>query len=171
MQKQSTGHSTLTPSPSTASLASTTISTRGGSGTYNVTVYRKQRLSQGPEEVLAAEKNSKKRESVHLNANDSRMMKLRSEPSVVSLLSLYDEQGRLPEGAFSNDVSDEVNRQPAKAYKEVPMANEEDEVVGSGKAQCKRSGSTLRQLLGALDDGKSNDASEGDISWAERFLG
>lgn len=104
------------------------------------------------------------------------MLKLRSEPSLVSLVSLYDEQGQLPEGVFSNnDNSDEVQRQPPKkAYREVPMADDSDDderVIATGKAQCRRSGSTLRQLLGASTDSKPADASEGDISWAERFLG
>ncbi|RXW23871.1 hypothetical protein EST38_g1983 [Candolleomyces aberdarensis] len=172
--QQPTGHSTLAPSASTVSLSSVSLNTRQQGG-YNVTVYRKQRLSQGPEEVLATEKK-KNRDSAHLNANDSRVLKLRSEPSLVSLVSLYDEQGQLPEGVFSNnDASDEVERQPPKkAYREVPLADEDDDdkvVATGGKAQCRRSGSTLRQLLGASTDNKPADASEGDISWAERFLG
>ncbi|KAF9006067.1 hypothetical protein BDQ17DRAFT_1352666 [Cyathus striatus] len=63
---------------------------------------------------------------------------------------MYDEHGRLPSKAFSNS--------PPPTPKE-------------GRAQCKRSGSTLRQLLGAPDSLSSRDGNEGDISWAERFLG
>ncbi|KAF5336038.1 hypothetical protein D9611_006444 [Ephemerocybe angulata] len=173
LQPQATGL-TLHPSASLVSLASTTMSARG-TGTYSVKVYRKERLSQGPEEVLADEKK-KKSESAHLNANDSRTLKLRSEPSVVSLLSLYDDQGRLPEEAFSNDVSDHTTPTPKHRYHEVPMTTEEEDErnqanpEGLGRAQVKRSGSTLRQLLGVVGE-KPEDASEGDISWAERFLG
>ncbi|KAJ2918661.1 hypothetical protein MD484_g1724, partial [Candolleomyces efflorescens] len=158
LHKQSTGYSTLAPSASTVSLSTASLNTKQ-QGSYNVTVHRKQRLSHGPEEVLTMEKK-KNRDSTHLNANDSRVLKLRSEPSLVSLVSLYDEQGQLPEGVFSNnDNSDQVQKQPPKkAYREVPMADESDDderVVATG----------------ASTDSKPADASEGDISWAERFLG
>lgn len=163
----STHHQTL----STASLTDACLS-RGGS--YSVKVYRKERLSSGPEEVLSNERKRKSRASAYLGANDSRTMKLHSEPSIVSLVSLYDDQGRLPDGAFSNDISHDS--QPTPRRKKVPMPaqeeedEEEDEIPKEGRAQTKRSGSTLRQLLGAATNGKSGDASEGDISWAERFL-
>jgi hypothetical protein len=66
---------------------------------------------------------------------------------------MYDEHGRIPAKAFSNS--------PPSPQKQ-------------GRAQTQRSGSTLRQLLGnppSLISRTGNDASEGDISWAERFLG
>lgn len=66
---------------------------------------------------------------------------------------MYDEHGCIPAEAFSNS--------PPSPRKE-------------GRAQTQRSGSTLRQLLGnpsSLNSRTGNDASEGDISWAERFLG
>lgn len=142
------------PSASTVSLASTTLGSRP---TYSVTVHRRER--QGSDESqLRQDPETPRRRSKYgdnLNANDSRVLRLRSDPSVASLVSLYDEHGRLPEAIFSNS----------------PPAEK------TGRAQCKRSGSTLRQLLGAPTtnslNSRNSDASgdEGDISWAERFLG
>lgn len=168
VQPQPTGFSTLHPSASTASLASITPSITGGS--YNVKVYRKQRLSAGPEEVLATEKK-KEQEEAHLNANDSGALRLRSEPSIVSLVSLYDEQGRVPDEVFNNSNDDSAQPTPRPRKVLMPVKKDDEPVIGEGRAQCKRSGSTLRQLLGASTNGKPEDASEGDISWAERFLG
>ena len=87
---------------------------------------------------------------------DSRLLRLRSDPSVASLLDLYDEHGKLSSNAFSNSP-------PSPPVKE-------------GRVQCRRNGSTLRQLLGAptssLSSRHENDSGSegGDISWAERFL-
>ena len=82
------------------------------------------------------------------------MIRLRSDPSLASLLDLYDEHGKLSSDAFSNSP-------PKSPIKE-------------GRAQCRRNGSTLRQLLGApsLSSRHENDSGSegGDISWAERFL-
>ena len=83
----------------------------------------------------------------------SRLLRLRQDPSVASLLNMYDEKGRIRSTAFSNSP-------PTPA----PVQD-----VG-GREQVKRSGSTLRQLLGEKVE-SSQDTSEGDISWAERFLG
>jgi hypothetical protein len=73
---------------------------------------------------------------------------------VASLLDLYDEHGKLSSNAFSNSP-------PNSPVKE-------------GRVQCRRNGSTLRQLLGApsLSSKHGNDSGSegGDISWAERFL-
>lgn len=115
------------------------------------------------------ETRRKNRDSAFLTANDSRTIKMRTEPSVVSLVSLYNDQGQLPEEIFSNDVDNGAT--PKRRYHKVKMVEEQEEehrVAPEGRAQCKRSGSTLRQLLGASD--VPGDASEGDISWAERFL-
>ena len=85
------------------------------------------------------------------------MLRLRSDPSVASLLDLYDDHGKLSSNAFSNSP-------PSSPVKE-------------GRVQCRRNGSTLRQLLGApsLSSRHENDSGTGseggDISWAERFLG
>jgi len=98
---------------------------------------------------LEHERTSSNRDGHDLTTvEDSRMLRLRSDPSVTSLLELYDEHGKLSNDAFSNS--------PPPSPKE-------------GRAQCRRSGSTLRQLLGAPLGGAS-DNSEGDISWAERYL-
>jgi hypothetical protein len=84
----------------------------------------------------------------------SHYLGLRSDPSVASLLQLYDDHGRLPENLFSNSP-------PKKPSAEMKQ----------GRAQTRRSGSTLRQLLGAKEKSDSNaDLTESDISWAERFL-
>ena len=84
------------------------------------------------------------------------MIRLRLDPSVASLIDLYDEHGKLSSNAFSNSP-------PSSPVKE-------------GRVQCRRNGSTLRQLLGAPSSSMSsrhgNDSGSegGDISWAERFL-
>ena len=80
--------------------------------------------------------------------DQNRLCRLRQDPSVASLLDMYDSQGRLDDNAFSN----------------TPETTMKD-----GRAQVKRSGSTLRQLLG--NPKSRNSMTEGDISWAERFLG
>lgn len=87
--------------------------------------------------------------------DNSHLLGLRSDPSVASLLDMYDEHGRLPDQAFSNS----------------PPSPER-----TSRTQTRRTGSTLRQLLGnpsGLNYRHTSDVSalEGDISWAERFLG
>ncbi|KAI0064026.1 hypothetical protein BV25DRAFT_1914682 [Artomyces pyxidatus] len=77
----------------------------------------------------------------------SRLHTLRQDPSVASLLDMYDKHGQLDNKAFSNTPTDSAK---------------------DGRTQVKRSGSTLRQLLGNPDP--RNSTTEGDISWAERFL-
>lgn len=65
---------------------------------------------------------------------------------------MYDEHGRIASDAFSNSP---------------PSQRPE------GRAQTRRTGSTLRQLLGNPTSSTSKDANDsglGDISWAERFL-
>lgn len=89
---------------------------------------------------------------------DSRVLRLRSDPSVASLIDLYDDHGKLAADAFSNSPPSSPN-----------IKREE------GRAQVRRNGSTLRQLLGASSSVNSREGSdsgsvEGDISWAERFL-
>lgn len=77
-------------------------------------------------------------------------MRLRSDPSINSLLDLYDEHGQISNKAFSEGSPEKVH--------------------SGERAQIRRSGSTLRQLLGDEMDGE-NKSREGDISWAERYLG
>ncbi|KAI0704247.1 hypothetical protein BC835DRAFT_1516909 [Cytidiella melzeri] len=86
--------------------------------------------------------------------DQSRLVRLRQDPSVVSLLNMYDDNGRISSTAFSN-----TPQTPAPIHD-----------VG-GRDQIKRSGSTLRQLLGHAHESDQDDAAEGDISWAERVLG
>jgi hypothetical protein len=85
--------------------------------------------------------------------DQNRLHVLRQDPSVASLLDMYDNQGRLDNKAFSN----------------TPSANERKSSKDEG-AQVKRSGSTLRQLLGNPESTSHSSTAEGDISWAERLL-
>ena len=84
----------------------------------------------------------------------SRLLRLRQDPSVASLLNMYDDKGRISSTAFSNTPT-----APAPA----------EELLG--RQPVKRSGSTLRQLLGEPESAEREEAAEGDISWAERYLG
>jgi hypothetical protein len=145
----------LRASPSTLSLASSTLSRHS---TFSVTVHGRQRhattefpnangeLGDGSPTPV---KSKPKRAGANLV--DGHHLGLRSDPSVASLIELYDEHGRLPVETFSNSP---------------PSGNHE-------RPQKKRNGSTLRELLGAPDSlGSKTDTNlESDISWAERFLG
>ncbi|KAJ7180650.1 hypothetical protein C8R46DRAFT_1344929 [Mycena filopes] len=136
-------HVLQTPGSSTVSLASATTSVSSTSrGTYTVTVHRRTHHAQT--EFPIPNRNLEPRQ------NNSQLLGLRSDPSVASLLDLYDEHGRLPARAFSNSPPKE-------------------------RAQVQRNGSTLRQLLGnpssSVNSRSDAGALEGDISWAERFLG
>ena len=86
--------------------------------------------------------------------DQNRLHILRQDPSVASLLDMYDNHGRLDSKAFSN----------------TPSASEKDSSK-DGTAQVKRSGSTLRQLLGKPRSTSHTNTTEGDISWAEGLLG
>ncbi|KAI0306058.1 hypothetical protein B0F90DRAFT_1623956 [Multifurca ochricompacta] len=85
--------------------------------------------------------------------DQNRLHMLRQDPSVASLLDMYDNQGRLDSRVFSNT--------PSAAEKESSK---------DGRAQVKRGGSTLRQLLGNPESTGRSSTTEGDISWAEGFL-
>ncbi|KAI6126429.1 hypothetical protein EV401DRAFT_2067808 [Pisolithus croceorrhizus] len=81
----------------------------------------------------------------------NRLLTLRQDPSVASLLNHYDDKGCLDSYIFSNT--------PPSPHKE-------------GRVQRRRTGSTLRQLLGHPSSPELRDSStDGDISWAEKFLG
>ncbi|KAJ6518784.1 hypothetical protein C8R45DRAFT_949221 [Mycena sanguinolenta] len=139
------------PTSSTASLASAATSLSSTSrGTYTVTVHGRKHHTHT--EFPNANRSGDHDDEPAQRRNNSQLLGLRSDPSLVSLLSLYDEHGQLPARAFENDS-------PPK----------------EGRAQVQRSGSTLRQLLGnpASSVNSRDDAGglEGDISWAERFLG
>ncbi|KAJ8509016.1 hypothetical protein ONZ45_g8765 [Pleurotus djamor] len=144
-----------TPSASSVSLASSSISQRG---TYSVTIHRRKQhaATEFPDANRGLDGTpSPGTSSAGLDATpretDVHLLGLRRDPSVASLIDLYDEHGRLPDEAFSNSPPE-------------------------GRAQTKRTGSTLRQLLGNPQTGSQNrnteySTVEGDISWAERFLG
>ncbi|KAF8493185.1 hypothetical protein F5888DRAFT_1724848 [Russula emetica] len=85
--------------------------------------------------------------------DQNRLHMLRQDPSVASLLDIYDNKGRLDGNAFSNTPS-ASEKEPSKV----------------GRAQLKRGGSTLRQLLGNPESLCCTGSTEGDISWAEGFL-
>ncbi|KAH9884784.1 hypothetical protein C8Q73DRAFT_660623 [Cubamyces lactineus] len=88
--------------------------------------------------------------------DNSRIYALRQDPSVVSLLRMYDDKGCLGIDAFANTP-------PTPA----PISNDEE-----GRQPRPRTGSTLRQLLGEPQPAymTNTNTTEGDISWAERFL-
>ncbi|KAJ7612513.1 hypothetical protein DFH06DRAFT_1484905 [Mycena polygramma] len=130
-----------TPASSTVSLASAATSISSTSrGTYTVTVHHRKHHSHT--EFPNANRDYLDEPT---QRNNSQLLGLRSDPSVASLLDLYDEHGRLPAATFSNSPPKE------------------------GRAQVQRNGSTLRQLLGNPSP-SVNSRGEGDISWAERFL-
>ena len=88
--------------------------------------------------------------SVPMTPRDkSRLLLLHQDPSVASLLNHYDDEGHINSTLFSNTPS------PRK----------------EGRVQRRRTGSTLRQLLGHPSSPELRDSTEGDISWAEKFLG
>jgi hypothetical protein len=136
-----------TPTSSSVSLASAATSISSTSrGTYTVKVHHRKRHTHT--EFPNANRHL---DDEPTQRNNSQLLGLRSDPSVASLLELYDEHGRLPARAFSNSPPKE------------------------GRAQVQRNGSTLRQLLGnpsqSINSGDDAGGLEGDISWAERFLG
>lgn len=147
-----------TPAASTVSLTSSNISHRG---TYNVQVHKRKRhtstefpyANRHLDDLKGAQRT---RGATAPPKEHAHYLGLRADPSVASLLELYDDRGYLPENLFSNSPP----RQPSFEMKQ-------------GRAQARRSGSTLRQLLGASNKEKSDsnaDLTESDISWAERFL-
>ncbi|KAF8906220.1 hypothetical protein CPB84DRAFT_1704963 [Gymnopilus junonius] len=146
-----------TPASSCVSLETTSLSQRG---TYNVTVHKRKRHGSTEFPNANSDLGEKPKHREHRTSlqpvEDSRVLKLRSDPSVASLIDLYDEHGKLSNDVFSNS--------PPSSPK----------VAKEGRAQVARSGSTLRQLLGAPSsssgDGDESGSAEGDISWAERFL-
>jgi len=144
-------HVLNSPSASTPSLTVSSCLSR--QPTYSVKVHPRQRHSTtdldgiSHLEPLATPRPHKRDQDD--SGDTSHIMKLRRDPSVASLLDMYDEHGQLPSQAFSNSPTKE------------------------GRAQAKRSGSTLRQLLGestGVTDSRDNSTTEGDISWAERYL-
>lgn len=91
--------------------------------------------------------------------DQNRLMRLRQDPSVVSLLNMYDSNGQLDKKVFSNT--------PAK-----DDPSDEQQVYAVGRPQHQRRGSTLRQLMGKPEPEvqPNSSRSEGEVSWAERLL-
>lgn len=156
MQQPQEKTPSLHPSASTISLASSTLSRHS---TYSVTVHDRQRhtATEFPNANGELDNNLQTPTNLRPRSNGSSQanghhLGLRSDPSVASLIELYDDHGRLPPEAFSNSP-------PSPERRERP--------------QKKRNGSTLRELLGAPNglSSKADSAVESDISWAERFLG
>lgn len=147
-----------TPAASTASLTSSNISHRG---TYNVQVHKRKRHTStefpyANRHLDDLKVTPRARGATAPPKEHAHYLGLRADPSVASLLELYDDRGHLPENLFSNSPP----KQPSFDMKQ-------------GRAQTRRSGSTLRQLLGASNKEKSDsnaDLTESDISWAERCL-
>ena len=91
--------------------------------------------------------------------DQNRLLRLRQDPSVASLLNIYDSLGQLDNNAFSNSpVKDDQY--------------EEEQVYAVDQPQHHRRKSTLRQLMGKPEPGvqPNTSNSEGEISWAERIL-
>ena len=169
----------ISPSPSLATVATTPGLQR--SGTYVVKVHgrtthsrtefpranppisptksrRKQPQTPTPhgdsdiEDDMQLDRQPKLKEVNFTPKDTSRMYKLRRDPSVASLLDLYDEKGCLDSAIFENSP-------PSPAP------------ISSGREPRQRTGSTLRQLLGEPEPHFAvNATTEGDISWAERLL-
>lgn len=85
--------------------------------------------------------------------DQNRLRMLKQDPSVASLLDMYDNKGRLDINVFSNTPS-AVEKETSK----------------DDRVQLKRGGSTLRQLLGNPELTNCSGSTEGDISWAEGVL-
>ncbi|KAK0238976.1 hypothetical protein EDD85DRAFT_951192 [Armillaria nabsnona] len=146
-----------TPTESTCSLESASLARHG---TYSVTVYPRERHT-GSSGYRSTEEHvtpraGRSNHSNHLPPDDSQIYRLRSDPSVASLLELYDKDGCIPARAFADSP---------------PSPQSQSSPPREGRAQCRRSGSTLRQLLGSpVPKSSDSETFEGDISWAERFL-
>ncbi|KAF8448992.1 hypothetical protein L210DRAFT_3439685 [Boletus edulis BED1] len=144
--------------------SSTTLASVSARSTYSVTIHSRTVHSRTefpnaypPMDVTLTPKRSltdparRRSKSVPITPRDkSRLLALRQDSSVASLLNHYDNEGHLDSALFSNTPS------PRK----------------EGRVQRHRTGSTLRQLLGhpSSREFKSSGV-EGDISWAEKFLG
>jgi hypothetical protein len=156
-------HVFCTPSASRSTSCLTSFSQRG---TYTVKVLprtihsRTEFPNANPDNSTTSQRPHydsprHRSKSVPITPRDkTRLLGLRQDPSVASLLNLYDEHGYLDSKVFSNSPT--------------PHGCE-------GRSHTRRDGSTLRQLLGGLPSVSSRHTKnisegEGDISWAERHL-
>ena len=144
-------------------LSPTTVTSVSARSTYSVTIRSRTVHSRTefpnaypPMDVTFTPKRSftdsvrPRSKSVPITPRDKNRLRLLSQdPSVASLLNHYDDEGHLNSALFSNSPCPEKD----------------------GRVQRRRTGSTLRQLLGHPSSTELRNSSEGDISWAEKFLG
>ncbi|KAI0319393.1 hypothetical protein OF83DRAFT_1082313 [Amylostereum chailletii] len=155
----------LNPTPVTSPTRSSSIQTRGR--TYSVKILGERKVHACTEFPNAnppmhtpprssdddeSDGSTARRKVAPITPRDkNRLHGLRQDPSVASLLDMYDDDGHLDSKIFANTPKNKDN-----AYE--------------GHAQVKRSGSTLRQLMGSPEPDFRDTTAEGDISWAERLL-
>lgn len=146
--------------PTPASSAATTSSSSKRS-TYTVTVHGRTVHSRTefpnaypPMDSLATPKRNindaarRRAKSAPITPRDqNRLLRLRQDPSVASLLNIYDENGCLDSHVFSNS----------------PLVTENE-----GRLRRRRTASTFRQLLGHPSNPDLRNDS--DIEWAESVL-
>ncbi|KAI4523381.1 hypothetical protein K525DRAFT_178667, partial [Schizophyllum commune Loenen D] len=123
------------PAASSASISSV-ASQRS---TYSVKVHTRTRSASTDVATVLRDNRELKPENDSPDKKN-RLLRLRSDPSINSLLDLYDEHGQISNKAFSEGSPEKVH---------------------SGERA---------QLLGD-EMGGENKSREGDISWAERYLG
>ncbi|OAX43982.1 hypothetical protein K503DRAFT_707462, partial [Rhizopogon vinicolor AM-OR11-026] len=148
----------LFPNPAASTATISSISQRSS---YTVTVHGRTVHSRTefpnaypPMDSLATPKRNindsprRRSKSVPITPRDqNRLLRLRQDPSVASLLNIYDENGCLDSHVFSNSPPVTGNK---------------------GRLQRRRTGSTFRQLMGHSSGPELRNNS--DIEWAENVL-
>ncbi|KZV74531.1 hypothetical protein PENSPDRAFT_601362 [Peniophora sp. CONT] len=189
-----TGASTYSLTP-TASPSRSTVQSRGRTYTVKVLgreVHTRSTTSESKQQLVTPSRDSSGSRTNEYPAitphDEKRIHRLRQDPSVASLLDMYDTHGQLDSAVFSNSPDKRqststsekrLSRSEKRASRvEKRLSRQQcqaEEVDDVGRAQIQRSGSTLRQLLGSPEpehgDHERTSSNEGDISWAERFLG
>ncbi|KAL1743265.1 hypothetical protein HDZ31DRAFT_41377 [Schizophyllum fasciatum] len=125
------------PAASSASISS--VATQRS--TYSVKVHERTRSASTDVSTVLRDNRENKPENDSPDKT-SRLLRLRSDPSINSLLDLYDEHGQISNKAFSDGSPEKL------------QTNERAQLLGDEFA-----------------DGSENRSREGDISWAERYLG
>ncbi|EIN09569.1 hypothetical protein PUNSTDRAFT_143091 [Punctularia strigosozonata HHB-11173 SS5] len=106
---------------------------------------------------------------------ESRLLHLAEDPSVANLLmsNIYDSGGRVKSLAFANTS----NTSEHGRHNGSLASAEPDEINEEGRLQTRRTGSTLKELLGVTESQPRTghesrySTQEGDLSWAERVIG
>jgi hypothetical protein len=149
----------LLPTPPASTATTSSTSKRG---TYTVTVHGRTVHSRTefpnaypPMDSLATPKRNindaarRRAKSAPITPRDqNRLLRLRQDPSVASLLNIYDDNGCLDSHVFSNS----------------PLVTENE-----GRLRRRRTASTFRQLLG--HPSSPDLRNDSDIEWAESVLG